>query len=306
MKPYLTAFTALAVLFTESCAPGISLTRVRPAPHNLGAARRVAVLELVGPPEALGVVWAEMSQQIVGGGWFQLYASPPAMHTALLSVDPALEGVESTRPAVPVSADLFIVAHVTRWDYDEARSTEKTREDGKEVHRHFRQGHAGTGLDVQLIDAATGRIVYSREVGASEYGPKYEAGHGSTNPADLLRRACAAAVGDFLGTVTPRTTVEKMVLDDSEKSLEEGVALCKSGQLEAAMRSFQRVLDESHATSAGATYNLGVLLEAQGEHAKAEERYRQAIGLQPKDIYRDALDDLHRRMAEDKALRQPL
>lgn len=309
MKPHMIAFATLAFLITESCAPGISLTRVRPAPHNLGAARRVAVLDLVGPPEALGVVWAELSQQIVGGGWFQLYASPPSMHAAPLPVDPALEGVDPPRPAVPampVPADLYVVAHVTRWDYDESRSVEKTWENGKEVHRHFRQGQAAIRLGFQLIDAASGRIVYSRELGASEYGLKKEEGQASASPSDLLRRACAAAVGDFLRTVTPRTTVEKMVLDDSEKSLEEGVALCKKGQLAEAMSSFERVIQESHATSAGATYNLGVLFEAQGEYAKAEERYRQAIGLQPKDIYRDALGDLHRRLAEDRALQQPL
>lgn len=306
MKPHMIAFAALAVLSTEACTPGITLTRVRPAPHNLGAARRVAVLDLVGPPEALGVVWAELSRQIVGDGWFQLYASPPAMRAAPLPGDPAIDGIDPLRPAVPVPAELYIVAQITRWDSDESRSVEKATENGKEVHRHFRQGHAAIRLDFQLIDAASGRIVYSRELGASEDGPKKEKGQVSASLSDLLRRACATAVADFLRSVTPRTTVEKMVLDDGEKSLEEGVALCKKGQLDAAMSSFERVLEESHATSAGATYNLGVLFEAQGEYAKAEERYRRAIGLQPKDIYRDALGDLHRRMAEDKALQQPL
>lgn len=291
------AVASLAALLSSACSPGIYLKRVRPAPYNLGTTRRAALLSLQGPPVAAGVVSAELSQQILRDGWFELYVTPQPMRP-----DGSF-APEVVRTAAP--AEIYLAGQITRWDYDEAEGREKKVENGVEVVHHFRVGHAAVDVNFQVVDAATGRMLAMHEFSGRREGPKVPV-HEARDPAPLLREACAHAVSSFLASITPTTVLEKMVLDDSEKPLEEGVQLCKKGLLDDAMASFQRALDASKGSSAAATYDLAVLHEARGENAKAEELYRKAIELQPKDLYRDALSALQRRMAEDKLLMQRL
>jgi hypothetical protein len=300
------AFTALTLLGATACAPGIYLHRLRPAPHNLGAVRRLAVVEVAGPPEATGVVWAALSRQITDGGWFQLYARPAAPPAAAPPMPLESAGPPQPSPPSPSEAveELSVVVQVLQWDLDESTSVEKHTQDGKEVHRHFRQATGRVRLGLQVIDAASNEVVFAGEFGGTATGPKVDAREAVPNPFGLMEAAGGEAVGDFLRAITPRTVEEKMVLDADEPSLKAGVALCKDGQLEAAMDAFQRVLDESQGASAGATYNLGVLWEARGQYARAEDLYRRALARSPKALYRDALDDLHRRIAEEAALRR--
>lgn len=298
--PRALAFAALASLTASACAPGVYLHRLRPAPHNFGAVRRLAVSEIAGPPEAMGVVWAELSRQITSEGWFQLYAQPPAMRAAPVSMGLEPAGMPLTQ--TEVAAELYVIAQIHRWDLEESTSVEKRMEDGKEVHRRLRQATGTVRLGFQIVDAASNRVVFANEFSGIADGPKVEVRKAGPNPLELLQVACARAIGGFLSRITPSAVVEKMVLDDDEPPLKEGVALCKQGRLEAAMASFQRALEESHETSAGATFNLGVLWEARGEYARAEELYRRALALGSKEIHQNALNDLHRRMAEEKAL----
>lgn len=289
------ALASLAALLSSACSPGIYLKRFRPAPYNLGTTRRAALLKLDGPSEAAGVIAAELSQQMLRDGWFELYVGPR----------PEVAPGQGSEGLAAAPAEILLAGQVTRWDHGESVGHESKTENGVKVKHHYRVLNAAVDVNFQVIDSATGRVVAMREYAGRTQGPKVPV-RVAQDAMPLLREACALAVASFLRDITPSTALEKMVLDDSDKLLLEGVALCKKGQLDAAMASFQRVLDASKGASAAATYDLAVLYEARGENAKAEELYRKALALQPKDLYRDALSDLQRRMAEDKALMQHL
>ena len=54
--------------------------------------------------------------------------------------------------------------------------------------------------------------------------------------------------------------------------------------------------------NAGALYNIGVLLETRGEFEQAAAHYNQAIQIFGKPLYREALENMNRRLAEAQSL----
>lgn len=308
MPRRLSLAAALAVFaLATACSPGIHITRYRPAPYNLGATRKVALLNIQGPPQAMGVVSSELSRQIIRDRYFQLYnTQPQTISVVVLPGATIVQNIDTVRTAVP--AEVYVSAFVTRWDYAENEVTEEVQaENNVKYLRKLRVPYASVAFQAQVIQAATGRVVVMREYAGHHEGPRYEPGreHPRVHPGEVLRHAAARAVDHFLNSITPATVNEKIVLDDEDKAVEPGIELCKKGALDAAMQAFEKVLAQNP-SSAPATYNIAVLLESQGDYARADEMYRKAFGLQPKELYTRALQNMQRRIAEDQSLRQPL
>ncbi|MEW6367875.1 MAG: tetratricopeptide repeat protein [Acidobacteriota bacterium] len=293
----------LALILTD-CAPGMRISRFRPARYNLGATRKLALLNVRGPAEATGVVAAELAEQIVSKGVFELYSRvPQSVEIVIIPGRDVVQNIERVRDLVPTEA--YIAADVARWEYTEREIEEKVKENDQEVKKKFRVPHAGVAVNFQVIEATSGRLVVLREYTAGQDGQKFEPGKPGPKQADLLRSACSDVVGSFLYDITPRWVTEKIVLDEVDPALKDGVELCKRGMLDEAASSFRNVL-QTYPGSSGATYNLGVLAEVSGDHALAEEYYRKAIDIDPKPLYQKALQNLQRRVAEEEALKERL
>ena len=301
----LAALLALAGLTLTACAPGIFITRYRPSRYNLGATRRVAVLSIAGPPESVGVVMAELQQQMVHDAYYQVFnAMPQHVTLTILPGVTLVPNIGAVRASVP--ADVYIAAEVSRWQYSERELVEDSTQNGVKIRKLYRVPQGRVGINFQVVHGANGKLVvmqeYFRDFEAQKYDPytgkrPYEA--------DVIRSAAAEAVDHFLNDITPATVTDKIVLDNDEDTLKPGIELCKNGALDAAMASFQEVL-KTNPNSPGATYNIGVLLEARGEYQQAEDAYRKASGLKKKSLYEDALEEMHRRVADEQSLQQQL
>jgi len=300
-RSFTLAAAATALLFT-ACSPGIHITRYRPAQYNLGATRKVALLNIAGPPEATGVIASELTGQIVSRGYYQLYSAQPQAITLVVVPGVAVvQNIETVRQAVP--AEVYVSGTVMRWDYSEEEVLEEGLEEGKKFQRPVRIPNGHVAVHFQVVHAQTGQLVVARDYSWSNKGERYNPATSYAQPAPVLHAAADRVVAHFLGSITPATVTEKIVLDDEEPALEEGIAHCKQGALDAAMASFEKVL-QVDPNSPGAAYNLGVLYEAQGEYAKAEELYKRAYQIKPRELYQEALQQMHRRIAEDESLRQ--
>jgi hypothetical protein len=301
--PYLVLMTLAVALFLGGCSPGIYITRYRPSRVNLGATRKVAVLNVVGPPESMGVVMTELSQQMVRGAYFQVFdAMPQRMSFVILPGAVLVQNIDTVRTAVP--ADVYLTAAVTDWTYRERQQVEEKVENGTKVKHLYRTPEGRVAIQFQVVRAADGRIVTSQEYHGSFDGSRYEPpGQSPPLQSGIVREACERAVDSFLDDITPATVTDKIVLDDEDEDLKPGVQLCKNGALDAAMAAFEDLLKKKPG-SAGATYNLGVLYEAKGEYQKAEELYRKAYSMRPKSLYNDALQEMHERMNDEQRLKQ--
>ncbi len=320
-------FVASALL--AGCAPGINITRYAPSRHNLGASRTVAVIDVNGPPEATGVVHTELRDSIVRRRFFQLQQHvPQGIPLAIAPGTGQVYNIEEVRRVTP--GDVYVRATVTRWDFREERIEEAPPEPEKPKHsanavgtknpsplatstyvkpqpKIFFVPEARVTVHFEVIDSASGRIVVSQPYSGDYKGDKYDptASDRRPVPAPLLHGAAREAIDSFISEITPRTVTEKIELDDDEDALEPGIELCKRGQVDAAIRSFQSVLAKNP-RSPGANYNLGVLLESRGEYAEAEKLYRKAHSLEQKSLYLDAIDDMRRRIRDEQALQRRL
>lgn len=300
-----TRAAAMAVVagLLSACAPGINVARLSPARYNLGATRTVAVLQVGGEPRAASQVMVELQRSVVEGGYYDLINAVNRGIT--IHVGAGMGHVDVQPIASQVQADVYLIAHVLRHDVvvQERRGTRTVDGRKVEVTKFHPKGFARGNFQVVKAD---GRVVVFRDYTGEYYGTTYELGeHAPQHPSELVERALQDMVRHFLADITPRRVVEKIVLDDDEPAIKSGVKLAQDGNLAAAERAWQAVLD-SNPRSAGATYNLGVLLETRGDFDGAEAAYLKAIELSPKPLYRDALYDLRRRLREATSLQTPL
>ncbi|MFN7133647.1 MAG: hypothetical protein ACK4N5_16340, partial [Myxococcales bacterium] len=101
-------------LFAAGCSPGIHITRFKPSRYNLGGSRSVAVVHVEGPPEATGVVHAELADGINRGRFYTHHRNVPAqVHMVVPPGSNQVANIDEIRAITP--GDVYIRAHVTRW-----------------------------------------------------------------------------------------------------------------------------------------------------------------------------------------------
>ena len=293
------AFLCAALFFVmmtqAACAPAMQVTRLAPAYYNLGNTKRVAVLEVNGEGGAVAQVIAALQQRILDDGYYSLIVATNRGAAFTVSTPGGLIEIGQVRRLV--DADVYVNANVTRYDYLESESDEKRGE--KEVHRYQPESYVRINFQVVKND---GRVLVFRDYDGHVSGSKYDEGQKpSGNRSNLLEGAVRGAVSSFTGDITPRRITERIVFDDGDESLKPGIKMAENGDLGGAERAFSTLLS-TNPNNAGAIYNMGVLLETRGEFEQAAQAYSQAIHLLGKALYKEALENMNRRIAEAQSL----
>lgn len=297
------AVMVIGALLSEACAPGIKVTRLQPARHNLGATRKVAVLEVDGNPMAVTQLTTELQRAIVNAKYYTLIN---AMNRGLsISVTGAGTRVDIGGVRQQVDADVYLVARVTRWDLVETEKQEERTEQGKKRTVTMVRPEASVRVSFQVVKA-DGQVVVFQDYDGEANGSAWEAGKRVRYSAsEIYEGALRKSVGRFLSDITPAQVVEKIELDDGDPSLKAGIALAEDGNLTGAEASWNEAL-QANPQNAGAIYNLGVVYETRGEFDRAAAAYQQAYQINPKGIYRDAIENLNRRISDAESLQQRL
>ena len=289
------AFIAAAVIFmlTQACAPGMQVTRLAPSYYNLGNTKRVAVLEVNGDQQAAAQVITNLQKRVMNDGYYTLVVATGRGASFVVNTPGGTIEIGEARRIV--DADVYVNAYVTAYDYRESEVEDK------KVIRYRPEGT--TRINFQVVKA-DGRVIVFRDYDGSHSGTSYEAGKKpSQSPAAVLDAAIRSAVGSFAYDITPRKVTERIVFDDTLEILKPGIKLAENGDLEGAEREWTNLLTQNPNT-AGAMYNIGVLLETRGDFEKAAQNYRSAIELGGLPLYQEALDNMNRRLAEAQSLNQ--
>lgn len=290
----LRAWFVLAALLASACAPGVYVRRLVPAPHNLGAARRLALVSVRGDIIGLeAVVLTELKRQVEARRHFALFNALPLR--LALAVPPQGQRADLSALRAQVDADYYLVVSVQEF---RAFATPVVRADGT---RHRADGAARLAIDLVRADGAW---LDTFTVSGLAHGPDPFSKDGEGPPPnDLPQRATRAALDKFLGYVTPTFVTEKIAFDDAEE-LKPGLELAEAEDLAGAQKAWQDLLAKVP-THAGALYNVGVVYEVQGEYEGARQYYRRALELQPANQrYQSAERALVRRLADAARLEQ--
>ncbi len=269
----------------------MSITRLAPAYFNLGNTKRVAVLQVNGDGYAVAQLVSRLQERIINDGYYQLVVATDRGATFVVNTQGGMIEIGQVRAVI--EADVYVNANITRYLYEELPIEEN------KVKRY--EPHSRVTVNFQVVKN-DGRVIVFRDYTGHQTGTKFDAGKSPTRDrGQMLDSAIREAVGSFVYDITPRKVVETIVFDESDERFKPGIKLAEAGDLAGAERSWVGLITQDP-TLAGALYNIGVLLETRGEFEQAAAHYTRAIDLFGKPLYRQALENMNRRLAESQSL----
>jgi tetratricopeptide (TPR) repeat protein len=127
-----------------------------------------------------------------------------------------------------------------------------------------------------------------------------EAALGSTAEQVLAERVVSELAAEAVRELIPPANVEPLVFDDAAP-FKLAITQALEGRLDAARKTFTEMI-EANPNTAGAYFNLGVVLEALGDLVGAKVNYERALELSQKPEYRVAFSAFERRAASMRSL----
>ena len=296
-------FLIAVLLFVSGCGPRVTLTRVAPAPYNLGPVRTLGLVETRGSRGPLPRFVSAFVSTVRTSGFHQLTdlrtAGGRLVTLRLGDAVPAARAFRAQWPAdVYVGLDLTSCTALQRTEI--YRETDRR---GNTIIKTRYWAEAECEARVEMVDGRTGAELAVIEATGQHTSGKIE--FWSTSVSDeALAKAAAEAAAQAVLLFTPRRVEEAIYLEKDAPAAVEGIAKIEAGQYPDA-----RVLSEealrTHPESATLNYNLGAVSEALGDPSAARIYYQRAIAFAPVVArYRDALRLLEQRLAEAEALRK--
>lgn len=302
------------LLLGLGCAPSAMTTVLQPAPVNIGAARRLAVLQVEGSPDLCPFVVQELINQCFVNVFFTVQDRTGEGLTVTVSgsraqvsggAGPALKPDEVGLRIEILGASATQEERVVTRSWVERRVEKDAAGEEKVTsipHRSAKQGQvlaSHVTLGVTLFDASGEALLAGRACEGSAVTPL-------EGPADAqartraVKQAARSAVARLLADITPRR-VQVLLPFDEEDPRQQPTLRIALNDLGFAIREQRRFAHE-HPESASGHYNLGVMLDAQGHYDEALEEYDAAIRLKPQQRYERTREACARRLEARRAM----
>ena len=315
-SPYTSACMRLSIvtiilLLCAGCATKVKITMLQPAPyHEASITKRIAVLPFTGPggqdfaSELEGVL---ANIYINDKQYFTLVdrtAIDKTMNELELSLSGAIDETTAARVGQMVGAEAIYTGNISLSECTDSYYKEKRRSCTKREILHDKYGNAREGKCIRwrnytvtcnkrtatfkcspkLVDVATGRIRYSRNLSGNTWAAGCEDSNPIPGKAELIEKAKDSAKKQFRLDVAPSPVTKSIELMSSNKGitskeakekLKKGIAYAGKERMDAACELWEEARGLSPETPS-ILYNLGVCAESQGDFARALTFYQQA------------------------------
>lgn len=285
------AVVVLALLLTSACAPTLAIVSWEPGALQPRGARMLVLVDGEGRSGARHIA-AQLVAREARGGWFRVEdRGREGVKLQLVGERAELGG--ATRP-LPEDA-LWARVDVVEWDSEDTTVQEEDA-DGKLVQVPAQ--HSKVSLQITVADRSG--AVLMRE---QEYIGTVIVEAGVLQLADPLEEAARVAASSFLADIAPQQVTQQMRLDDSDGGLRNALAAIIKNKwtLPQAEKKLRRYL-KKHSNNAIATYNLAVIVDAQGRHEDALPLYDEAMRIHTRDYYVPARAGCARRASAKKSV----
>jgi hypothetical protein len=285
---------ALAATLAVGCAPTLKVNVLQPARVNLGAAKRLTVVQTEGRRGARDFLLDELNRQARAGGYFQVTDRSDEG----IVVKVAGRGVQIVNAGSgPAQAQDEIGVRIDVNDWDAEKKTETLKEKdskGVEHEREVKYYEAKTVASVTAFTSAGKALLAEQE---------YETVGRGQDKDEAIGKAGRELIGRVLGDITPSYVTKYIRMDDDDKAQKPIIEVAREGNVPRAITEMEGYVQGNPQNSA-ALYNLAVLLDASGKYPEALDLYTKAISLSAKDFYVDMKAECAKRLANQQALAQ--
>ncbi len=288
MNPIRIAVAACAILVT-GCAPTLHVRVLQPAPTNLGASKRMSLVQMEGRRSAKEAVVAELLTQARAGGYFQITDRTEEGITVKVKgrqVD-ASGGSGAAQAADEIGARIDVL------DWSASKDS-KTSKDSK--------GNEKT-TTVYIGKVVLGVTAFNAKGKASLAEKEFIGKVDAEDEDGAMKKSVTSAIAQLLAEITP-TYVDKAIrMDGDDDGQKPVIEMARNGDVGRAIAD-EKAFVAKNPTNGPAVFNLAVLLDASGAYDEALTSYDQAIKLGSKDYYTEGRTACAKRAADAAALLQ--
>jgi tetratricopeptide (TPR) repeat protein len=285
-----------AVALGSGCATTLRVKVMEPAPVNLGAAKRLSVVQSEGRRSAKEAVIGLIIKQARGDGYFQIADRTEEGITLKAEGRAAnVSGGKEAQGADEIYARIDIQGWQADKDEIEHKSTDK---DGNKVTTVEKIYKGEVILGVTLAHPNGKAVLAEKEFKGESLlnADRYDKDQ-------AIDAAAANAVYNLLREITPRPVEKDIRMDDDDKGQKEIIEIAKQGNLARAIEEMKKYI-EKDANNPAAMYNLAVLLDATGAYKEALDYYTKATSNSTKEYYMNTKAECAKRLAAQEALMQ--
>jgi tetratricopeptide (TPR) repeat protein len=288
------AMLALATTLVVGCAPTLKVNVLQPARVNLGASKRLTVVQTEGRKGARDQILDELNRQARSGGYFQV-TDRSDEGIIVKAAGRSVQIVNAGNGAPQAQDEIGVRIDVNDWDSEKKTEVQKSTNDkGETVEREVKFYEGKVVVSVTAFNSE-GRAILAEE--------EYEAVGRGEDKDQSLDQATRALVNRLLGDITPSYVTKYIRMDDEDKAQKPIIEVAEKGNVPRAITEMEAYV-KANPENPGALYNLAALLDASGRYQEALDLYTRAITLSSKDFYVDMKAECARRLANQQALSQ--
>lgn len=330
--------TLLAIIF--SCTPKVYVEALKPAKYDVADIKRVAVFDFDGPRASGKTIAALFTDKLWKTQYFTIIERQEIekiLDEHAFNMSGAVDDSTIAEFGRLLGVDAIIVGNVNSYNLSDKRGTEKVKKkvhtgeyekdkNGKFIYEKdiFGKKHkkkiykevivdqqyilreATVDLSYRMVEIKTAQIRASDQ-GKKSFSKKFTKNISRIPPKDdILANLSNNVVAQFIPGLTPHRIQLRKTLEKGNDAVNLGIDYAKNGLWDDAIAVWKEEV-QSRPDNAQAHYNLGLAYEVKGQIERAEQEYRAAMKIKPKDLYMKAVSGIQKRKKEkiklDKQLR---
>ena len=313
MNLKITAILSMTVLVT-ACSTNTHIQYLEPAEISQAAKlKRIAVNDFKNDTVGLtGMIEAKLNQTVLNNEPYFTLLDRKNIQQILNEQKLQYSGLTKEQQSVQLGelmgAQAFISGEVTSKSYHDRWFKKKRSECIDKKCKELRYYHVrcmdrsiSLSANVQMLDVESSQIIYSGNISRTDSWERCpDRSHKLPSVAATWQSYADSIASEFVSKISPSYVFRKITLLDEpdirynslqEQQLENGIAFVESGRMDKAEEIFSQLVFDTQSLSYVASYNLGVVKEAQGKYQEAKRLYSLSDQLQkePVDVINEAL-----------------